>query len=164
MVTAYIGIGSNLGQPLENLRRAMALLGEREGVKIKRVSSVYLTEPVGYEDQDWFHNAAGEIETSLSPQELLELLQEIEKELGRVRVIRWGPRTVDLDILCYGHEQISTDSLQTPHPRMLERAFVLAPLSEIAADLVLTNGKTVMENLKNVDQDKKILCIQQKIW
>ncbi|TLM99454.1 2-amino-4-hydroxy-6-hydroxymethyldihydropteridine diphosphokinase, partial [bacterium] len=112
MVKAYIGLGSNLGQPMENLHRALELLNESGQVKITEVSSVYLTEPVGYEDQDWFHNAVAEIETLLSPARLLKLLQETETQLGRERIIRWRPRTVDLDILCYGDEKISTQTLQ----------------------------------------------------
>jgi len=164
MVKAYIGLGSNLGEPLDNLRQALKLLRDSGQVRITKVSSVYLTEPVGYEDQAWFHNAVAEIGTALPPEELLKLLQDTEVRLGRVRLIRWGPRTVDLDILCYGDEKISTENLQAPHPRMTERAFVLAPLAEIAGELLLANGKTAEETLKGLADCKKFVCIQQKIW
>jgi 2-amino-4-hydroxy-6-hydroxymethyldihydropteridine diphosphokinase len=164
MVKAYIGLGSNLGRPLDNLQRSLEHLEKSGQVRITKVSSVYLTEPVGYADQDWFHNAVAEVETALPAEKLLELLQEVEAGLGRERIIRWGPRTVDLDILCYGDEKINTEELQVPHPRMTERAFVLAPLAEIAGGLVLTNGLTVNETLKYLDDCKKFVCIQQKIW
>lgn len=164
MVRAYIGLGSNIGQPLDNLRQALELISGSGLVKIVKVSSVYLTEPVGYEDQDWFHNAVAEIETDLLPEELLGLLQATENKLGRVRTVRWGPRTIDLDILIFGNEQISTENLEVPHPRMAERAFVLAPLAEIAGDMVLANGQHIGELLNNLHDNKKFACIQQKIW
>ncbi len=164
MPKVYIGLGSNIGRPIDNLSMAIKMLAQSEEVRITGVSSVYLTEPVGYEDQAWFHNAVAQIETSLSPEALLQLLQEIEIRLGRVRNIRWGPRTVDLDILCYSDQIISTDNLQVPHPRMLERAFVLAPLAEIAGDMLLCNGLTVNKTLKELSDCKKFVCIQQKIW
>lgn len=164
MVRAYIGLGSNMGRPLENLRRSLELINESGQAKITRVSTVYRTEPVGYEKQDWFYNAVAEVETDLLPEELLRLLQETENKLGRVRTVRWGPRIIDLDILIYGDEQISTEDLEVPHPRMAERAFVLVPLAEIAGNMVLANGQSVEKVLKNLDDDKKILCIQQKIW
>lgn len=164
MAKVYIGLGSNLGRPLDNLHRAMELISSGGQVRVTQVSSVYLTEPVGYEDQDWFHNAVAEIETALAPEELLKFLQETEARLGRVRTIRWGPRTIDLDILIYGDEKICTETLQVPHPRMAERGFVLAPLAEIAGDLVFAGGQTVREMLKNLDDYKKFVSIQQKIW
>lgn len=162
-VKAYIGLGSNMGQPMDNLHRALELISSSGKVRVTLVSSVYLTEPVGYEDQDWFHNAVAEIETALTPDELLRLLQETEAKLGRVRTIRWGPRTIDLDILIYGDQKIFTDTLQVPHPRMAERGFVLAPLAEIAENLVL-DGDRIGNVLKNLDDYKKYISIQQKIW
>ena len=132
-VTAYLGLGSNLGDREENLRQALSLLGE--SVEITALSSVYQTEPWGYGEQPSFLNMVCGFRTSLSPPELLALAQEVERKLGRVRTIRYGPRTMDVDILLYGDRIVDTPDLQIPHPRIPERAFVLAPLAEIAPDV-----------------------------
>ncbi|MCY9110651.1 2-amino-4-hydroxy-6-hydroxymethyldihydropteridine diphosphokinase [Bacillus atrophaeus] len=129
--TAYIALGSNIGDRESYLRQAVVLLQQHEAVTVTKVSSIYETDPVGYEAQDEFLNMAAEIKTSLTPFELLDLTQSIESELGRKRDIRWGPRTADLDILLYNRENIETEQLIVPHPRMYERLFVLAPLKEI---------------------------------
>ncbi|MHA7768264.1 2-amino-4-hydroxy-6-hydroxymethyldihydropteridine diphosphokinase [Bacillus atrophaeus] len=129
--TAYIALGSNIGDRESYLRQAVVLLQQHEAVTVTKVSSIYETDPVGYEAQDEFLNMAAEIKTSLTPFELLDLTQGIESELGRKRDIRWGPRTADLDILLYNRENIETEQLIVPHPRMYERLFVLAPLKEI---------------------------------
>lgn len=131
-VTAYIGIGSNQGDRRENCRKAVELLGR--SLSIVRVSSLYYTEPVGYDDQDDFLNAVVAVESALSARDLLALCRGVENEMGRVRTVRWGPRTMDLDILLYGTETIEEPDLIIPHPRMAERRFVLAPLTEIAPD------------------------------
>jgi 2-amino-4-hydroxy-6-hydroxymethyldihydropteridine diphosphokinase len=130
-VTAYIGLGSNLGDRKKNLDDAARLLSGIPGIKAVKVSSYYETEPVGYEEQGLFLNAAARVETSLSAQELLHVCQDIETRLGRVRTVRWGPRTVDLDILLFGSSIIDTPELEIPHPLMHERAFVLKPLCEL---------------------------------
>ncbi len=138
---AYLGLGGNIGDVVEALRHALQTLDDHIDAEVTAVSPVYLTPPWGIEDQPWFHNACAEVKTSLRPHELLELCMEIEASLQRVRDQRWGPRTIDLDILIYAEEQLSSDTLTIPHPRITERQFVLQPLSDIAPD-VLIKGKT----------------------
>ncbi|TFE01944.1 2-amino-4-hydroxy-6-hydroxymethyldihydropteridine diphosphokinase [Jeotgalibacillus sp. R-1-5s-1] len=133
---AYVSLGSNIGDSLSNLQQAIRLLDETAGVKVKSVSSVYETDPVGYEDQQVFLNIAAGVETNLSPDELLVRCLEIEQTLGRERVIRWGPRAIDLDVLLYDDEQLETERLTIPHPRMHERSFVLVPLLELNPSLI----------------------------
>ena len=126
-VRGFIALGSNLGDRLANLQRAVELLAGRDGVRVLKASRVYETDPVGPPQPDYL-NAVLEIETSLPPARLLEEAQLVERELGRVRTERWGPRTIDIDLLTYGDERIDQPDLQIPHPRMHERAFVLVPL------------------------------------
>ncbi|HSB33979.1 MAG TPA: 2-amino-4-hydroxy-6-hydroxymethyldihydropteridine diphosphokinase [Nitrospirota bacterium] len=133
-VIAYIGIGSNVGDRELYCRKAIKLLGEAE--KLLAVSSLYCTEPVGYQEQEDFINAVAAVETDRPPEELLDLCRSIEDQLGRKREMRWGPRTADLDLLLYGDRILSLPGLVVPHPRMAERKFVLAPLVEIAPDAV----------------------------
>lgn len=135
MNRAYISLGSNIGNRLLFLQQAVQSLQDAKDVKVCRVSSVYETDPVGYVDQDAFLNIVVELETSFPPHELLKKCNEIEAELGRTREIHWGPRTVDLDILLYNEEDMKTENLIIPHPRMTERGFVLIPLVEINPDL-----------------------------
>lgn len=132
MSKAFISIGSNIGDRLYHLKEAVRILHAHEKVSVTAVSSIYDTAPVGYADQADFLNLVIEVKTELDAPSLLAVCQGIEIELGRVRDIRWGPRTVDLDILLYNHDNIETESLIVPHPRMHERAFVLIPLLEIA--------------------------------
>lgn len=137
---AVIALGSNLGNPTENLDLALALL--REATEVKKVSSYYITRPVGYEEQPDFVNAVCIIETELPAMELLNMLHGIEKAMGRERTIKWGPRTLDLDIVQYGSMLSSADELTLPHPRAHERKFVLEPWREIEPDaILLTHGK-----------------------
>ena len=131
--TAYLGLGSNLGDRETHLRQALSLLGE--SVQIAAVSSVYETEPWGYTEQPAFLNMACCFRTSLGPTEMLALAQDVEGRLGRVRTVRYGPRTIDVDILLYGKLVMDTPDLCIPHPGIPERAFVLAPLAEIAAEV-----------------------------
>jgi 2-amino-4-hydroxy-6-hydroxymethyldihydropteridine diphosphokinase len=133
-VIAYIGLGSNVGDSKALLVQAVGLLGE--AVRVRKVSSLYHTEPVGFREQDDFLNAVAEIETDRSPDGLLDLCRAVEDRLGRSRTVRWGPRTIDLDILLYGDLVVNAPALVIPHPRMAERKFVLAPLAEIAPDAV----------------------------
>src|SRR4030067_994666 len=133
MSVAYIGLGSNMGDKVANLKKAVLELGKVPGNKVLAVSSFYKTEPVGGVEQDWFVNAAAEIETSLTPRELLNKLLYIEKNLGRVRDARWGPRVIDLDILLYDDLVMDEEGLSIPNPYLHERGFVLVPLAEIAA-------------------------------
>lgn len=133
-IRVFLGLGSNLGDKEGTLQEAARLLDAVPGIQVLRSSSLYETDPVGYVDQDVFYNLVLEANTSLSPRMLLEETQRIERQLGRTRDIRWGPRTVDIDILLYGSEQVNIDSLHIPHPRMAERAFVLVPLAELAPE------------------------------
>lgn len=136
MATAYIGLGSNQGDRVQAIHKALDLLKDHGDIHVQKVSSLYETEPLEYPDQDWFVNAVAEITTELPPDQLLKALWTIEEKLQRTRTIRWGPRTIDLDILLYERELISSPRLQIPHLRMHVRAFVLVPLAEIAPDLV----------------------------
>ena len=129
--TAFVGIGSNLGDRETNLRRAIELLDEEEGIEVAAVSEIRETEPVGPVAQGPFLNGAVEVETSLPPRELLERLLSVEERLGRVRVERFGPRTIDLDLLLYGRDRLDEPGLTVPHPRLHERRFALEPLSDL---------------------------------
>ena len=137
--TAYLSLGSNLGDRPQYLRRACQAL-EARGIRLRRVSSVYETAPVEVVDQGWFLNCVLEVETTLPPLAFLRELQQIERELGRQRERPKGPRTIDIDILLYGDLILDTPELVLPHPRMLERRFVLEPLRELAPDLPLPNS------------------------
>jgi 2-amino-4-hydroxy-6-hydroxymethyldihydropteridine diphosphokinase len=132
---AYLALGSNLGNRQENLKKAIAALGER--VKIIRVSRVYETAPMGLTEQPDFLNLVVEIETDLPARELLQEAKAIEQILGRQEGPRWGPRVIDIDILLLGEENISEPGLKIPHPRMTERAFVMVPLAELAPELAI---------------------------
>jgi 2-amino-4-hydroxy-6-hydroxymethyldihydropteridine diphosphokinase len=132
-MTAYLGLGGNVGDRVEYLRRALSLLAE--AVAVEAVSALYETEPWGLREQPAFLNAACQVRTVLPPLDLLHELQRIERALGRERLQRWGPRTVDLDILFYGDLVLDTAELTIPHPLLAERAFVLVPLAEIAPGL-----------------------------
>jgi 2-amino-4-hydroxy-6-hydroxymethyldihydropteridine diphosphokinase len=136
-ISAFIGLGGNIGNPQSAMARALRSLDAAPAVSVRKVSSIYRTPPWGKTDQPDFLNAAAELVTSLSPRDLLELCLETERHLKRVRAERWGPRIIDIDILKYGEEAIAEDELEIPHPRMLGRAFVLLPLAEIAPDLEL---------------------------
>jgi 2-amino-4-hydroxy-6-hydroxymethyldihydropteridine diphosphokinase len=135
VATAYIGIGSNLGNRQENCLHALELLGEK-GIIVKKRSSIHETEPWGVKDQPRFINMAVEIETGLDPKELLKILKNIERELGRKESFKWGPRSIDLDILLFEDIILKEDDLEIPHPSMHERDFVLKPLCEIAPDRI----------------------------
>jgi 2-amino-4-hydroxy-6-hydroxymethyldihydropteridine diphosphokinase len=130
----YLALGSNIGECERNLHEAMRLIGE-SGVQITKISSIYETEPVDYLDQPWFLNAVVEARTDLPAEQLLAALRRVESQMGSKKAIAKGPRLIDLDILLYGDETIATPDLQVPHPRMLQRNFVLVPLAEIAPEL-----------------------------
>jgi 2-amino-4-hydroxy-6-hydroxymethyldihydropteridine diphosphokinase len=149
--TVYLGLGSNVGDREANLRRALAHL-EAEGIRVVRRSSLYETEPQDFRDQPWFLNAVVEVETDLFPLQLLARIQNVEREMGRRRLTPKGPRNIDIDILFYGRSVIHTPELQTPHPRIAQRRFVLEPLAEIAPDLRHPlSGKTAGEMLAAVE-------------
>lgn len=134
MKTVYLGLGSNVGDCRHNLETALAKLAAPD-LRILRVSSIYETEPIGFAAQHWFLNLVAEVETDLFPMQLLSRIAKVEKALGRVRTVRNGPRTLDIDILLYGQAVVHSVKLEIPHPRMAERRFVLAPLAELAPDL-----------------------------
>jgi 2-amino-4-hydroxy-6-hydroxymethyldihydropteridine diphosphokinase len=133
----YLGIGTNLGDPLQQMSRAVTYLHHTAGMSVTSLSSIYQTSPIGYLDQPDFYNMVIEIETLLIPTQLLAAILHIEKKLHRVRAIRWGPRTIDIDILLYGDHLMQSNELQIPHPRMKERAFVLIPLYELIGNKIL---------------------------
>ena len=131
MNLSYLSLGSNMGDRFEMLRQAVAQLAEQPAVTVTQISSLYETDPVGYTDQEPFLNMVVQLETELTAMALLDVCQMIEQNLNRKRLVRWGPRTIDLDILLYNQDRIETARLTVPHPRMNERAFVLIPLLEI---------------------------------
>lgn len=140
-VSTYLALGSNLGDRLATLQRAVELLNARSGIDVVRSSRVYETEPVG-PPQPAYLNAVVEVLTELEPRALLKECLAVEDELGRVRAERWGPRTIDVDVLTYDERSIDDPDLTVPHPRMHERAFVLVPLGELDPDPMLPGGRT----------------------
>ena len=151
MTLAYVGLGANLGAREETLGHAVERLREAEGVDVLAVSSLRETEPVGVVDQPPFLNGAVQLETSLPPRELLDLLLAIERSLGRVRGARWGPRLVDLDLLLYGSEIVDEPGLRIPHPRLQERRFALEPLAELDPRLEIPGRASVSVLLAELD-------------
>ena len=184
--TCYLSLGANLGQREVSIIEAMRLLQASEKIQLTAVSSLYETPPWGKLDQPAFINAAAAVKTELAPLELLQICQSIEKQLGRQRHEHWGARTIDVDILCVqsinelesGRQAIEalldsselacpllmmdTEELQLPHPYMLERAFVMVPLAEIAPQLVLANGKRAMEICHSLPDRKNIVSLSTK--
>ncbi|MEQ6389435.1 2-amino-4-hydroxy-6-hydroxymethyldihydropteridine diphosphokinase [Bacillaceae bacterium S4-13-58] len=153
---AYIALGSNLGERDIYLKKAIDRLKSHSFVNILKCSSIYETDPVGFEDQDQFLNMVINIETDLSPEALLEECLRIEKELGRERLFRWGPRVIDLDILLYNQENMESEKLTIPHPRMKERAFVILPLFEIDSELIFPDQhdtiSSVVQKLPEIEK------------
>ena len=148
---AYLGLGSNIGDKAAHLAAAVDGLDAIPGIRVTARSSDYRTPPWGETGQDWFLNAALGIETRLSPHDLLDACLAVEKDLGRVRERRWGPRVIDIDVLSYAGAEVSDDRLVLPHRYVRERAFVLVPLAEIAPDLVI-GGETVQDALARLDR------------
>ncbi|RLA92513.1 MAG: 2-amino-4-hydroxy-6-hydroxymethyldihydropteridine diphosphokinase [Deltaproteobacteria bacterium] len=136
MKTAYIGIGSNLGDKLKNCLKAIALADRIPGCSVKKKSRFYRTEPVGVEDQDWYVNAVISLRSEIRAHDLLKDLLAIEAGLGRIRKKKWESRPIDLDVLLFGHDVLSEKNLTIPHPRMHLRRFVLVPMAELAPDLI----------------------------
>ena len=154
MPTAFLGLGSNIGEAIRNLRRALDALRRTRGVEVVRASSVYISEPIGSSDQPDFANAVAMVRTDLSPRRLLDCALRVEKSLGRDRTERWGPRVIDIDILLYDGLRIEEEGLTIPHPRMAERLFVLAPLAEIAPETRL-NGRPVGELAADLEDTQR---------
>ena len=149
---AWLGLGSNLRQPLQQLQEAIDKIALADGIEVLEISSFYRTPPWGDQHQDDFINAVVQIETSLDPLPLLRVLQLIENEMGRQRSgRRWGPRLIDIDLLLFGGLQLQTVDLELPHPRMHERAFVLVPLSELDETLKIPGRGDIGQLLKKID-------------
>ncbi|MEJ2321778.1 MAG: 2-amino-4-hydroxy-6-hydroxymethyldihydropteridine diphosphokinase [Gammaproteobacteria bacterium] len=146
MTTAWIGLGSNLDDPRRQVLDALRELGETDGISLRARSSLYMSEPMGPQDQPDFINAVAAVETQLAPLELLASLRSIERRHARRRERHWGPRTLDLDLLLYGSETIEHPDLQVPHPGIAGRSFVLLPLREIAPGIEIP-GKGKVEEL-----------------
>jgi len=162
MAIIYLSLGSNVGNPIENVKRAIELLRNNPHIANLRSSRFYKTSPVGYKDQDWFINAVVKCETDLPPHKLLMVCQGIEKELGRVRAIKWGPRTIDADILFYGEEVINTEKLTIPHPQLYLRKFVLVPPVELNKDFFHPIfKKTVTQLLEELMTDDVVIPIPE---
>ncbi|WCN10754.1 2-amino-4-hydroxy-6-hydroxymethyldihydropteridine diphosphokinase [Marinomonas mediterranea] len=147
----YIGLGSNLNDPLTQLKDAISYLSAHPSIESFECSRLYSSKPVGPQDQPDYINAVARFSSTLPPIELLDLLQSVEQNHHRVRERHWGPRTLDLDILLIDRETISHPRLNVPHPFMLERGFVIQPLSDLAPELLLSNGKSVEEHVKQLD-------------
>ena len=158
MTTAYIGIGSNVGDRNEFARKGVQALREADGIEVTAVSSLYETSPIGGPPQRSYINLVVQVETDLDARKLLETTQGIEQSIGRGESdIRWGPRVIDLDILLYGEEKISEADLEIPHPRMKERNFVLVPLLEIAPDVTDPWGTPLKEQQDDAEGDVALL-------
>jgi 2-amino-4-hydroxy-6-hydroxymethyldihydropteridine diphosphokinase len=149
---AYIGLGANLGPREVTLLRAADLLAGEPGIEVLEISQLRETDPVGDVEQPSFLNGAVAVETTLSPRDLLDVLLRIERELGRVRDgERWGPRTIDLDLLLYGEEVVDQEGLRVPHPRLYERRFALEPLTDLEPELEIPGRGRVSEVLAELD-------------
>jgi len=151
----YLSLGSNMGDREGNIRKAVLRLEERLG-KASGLSSLYETEPWGYEDQPPFINMCAAFDSGIEPEDLLEAISSIEKELGRQRSFKWGPRTVDIDILTMGDVVMREEALTVPHPLMWERAFVVVPLAEIAPDLKAPDGMSAALKAVALDPEGRI--------
>jgi 2-amino-4-hydroxy-6-hydroxymethyldihydropteridine diphosphokinase len=160
---AYLSLGSNVGNREQYLKEAIKQLNEAADIEVTRTSSIYETDPVGFTEQGQFLNLVLEVKTSLSPESLLQHCLQVEKDLGREREFRWGPRKIDLDILLYNHENIETEELIVPHPRMHERAFVLVPLTELSQTIKHPKLNTSMIALLNEIPDKEGVRLWKQI-
>ncbi|HWR07842.1 2-amino-4-hydroxy-6-hydroxymethyldihydropteridine diphosphokinase [Sporomusa sp.] len=157
-----LGLGSNISggnnTREENIASAIRLLGDHPSITIEQISSLYETEPVGLKEQPSFLNAVIAINTELPPLELLEVCLKIERQMGRVREVRWGPRNIDIDLLLYHNVEMATTILELPHPRMPDRRFVLIPLAEIAGNLLVYKGQTAQALLAVTGDDSQVIC------
>lgn len=154
MARVYLGLGSNIGNRVAHLDEAIARINAHNNITVTRQSNIIETEPYGNVDQDKFMNMCVEIDTDLSPVALLETVLEIEQKMGRERIIDWGPRNIDIDILIYEDLEINLDDLQIPHAEMHKRMFVLEPLAEIAANVVHPTFGVSIKTLKQQLQDE----------
>ncbi len=164
LAKAYVCLGSNLGDRLQYLKRAIKKIEESNKISIKKISSVYESEPMGYENQRWFLNLVLEVKTSLDPFPLLEHLLAIEDQMGRKREEKCGPRNIDIDLLLYDKRIVDSNRLTIPHPRMHQRRFVLIPLAQIAPRLLHpVLKKSVDELLENCEDKSAVRLYSEKI-
>ena len=154
MNKAYLGLGTNMGDRLEYLNSACTLLSQHENINITNKSKIYETKAWGYTDQADFLNMCLEIETNLDEFQLLEVCGQVEQKLNRERIIRWGPRTIDVDILFFNDIILNNEKLSIPHPRISERAFVLIPLMDLNTNLVIKN-KTIDVYLNSLSSEER---------
>jgi 2-amino-4-hydroxy-6-hydroxymethyldihydropteridine diphosphokinase len=159
----FLGLGGNLGDPASAMAAALRILDDDKHTRVVNVSSLYRTPPWGKTDQPDFMNAAAELRTSHSPRALLALCLDAEQALKRVRRERWGPRIIDIDILLFGDRALHEANLDIPHPRMLERAFVMVPLAEIAPDLKI-GGKPLSQHLASIESSGIVKLPDGKDW
>ncbi len=161
----FIALGSNMGEREENIRRALELLSQLPDTELVRASSLYDTEPVGEIEQPNFLNAVAELDTDMAARQLLWNLLLIEKRLGRVRTQKWGPRTIDLDLLLFGDQVIDEDDLRVPHPELIRRSFVLTPLAELEPALVHpTTGETIQSHLSQLHVTRPPVKRGSRLW
>lgn len=163
LTRATLGLGGNLDSPVRAMALALQTLDARDDCRVAAVSRVYRTPPWGKTDQSFFYNSCAAVDTTLSPEALLDVCLDIEREMKRVRLERWGPRTIDIDVLTYGDIEQIEPLLTIPHPRMTERGFVIMPLADIAADLVV-NGQTVKDWLSTVDVQGIEIADENREW
>jgi len=163
MKTAYIGVGSNLGDKRNNCLHAVEKMGRIPGCKITGCSELYLTKPWGVEGQEWYANAVASLSTKISAQDLLKNLQAIEADMGRVRKEKWEARIIDLDILLFGDEFIDEENLKVPHPLMHLRKFALVPLIQLASNLIHPSFAMTMDELllKLPEDDQEIVSFEE---
>jgi 2-amino-4-hydroxy-6-hydroxymethyldihydropteridine diphosphokinase len=162
MERVFLGLGSNLGDRVDTIRKVQEMVSSIPGVTLVSSSSLYETEPVGISDQPMFVNAVLEIETDLSPKELFLKLKDIEAKMGRRKTVRWGPRIIDIDILLFGDRIIEERDLTIPHPEMAKRGFVLVPLCEIAPEMKHPrHKKTIREIADGLDDISGVEKIEE---
>jgi len=153
MTVAYLSLGSNVGDRVQNIAHAIDAL-PFDGVRVARRSALYETEPVEFRDQDWFLNCVVEVETGMMPEELMRTLLKIERSMGRERLVPKGPRVIDIDILLYGSLVVDGPQLQLPHPRMTDRRFVLVPFAELAPEAVHPVLRKTIRQLLDQTEDR----------
>ncbi|OEG62670.1 MAG: 2-amino-4-hydroxy-6-hydroxymethyldihydropteridine diphosphokinase [Halanaerobium sp. MDAL1] len=154
MEDVYLGLGSNIEPKVEYLKKAVIKLAEHDKIVVKKTSSLYLTKAYGYQDQADFINAVVHLKTALNPEKMLQTVLQIEKDLGRVRTKKWGPRTIDIDILFFGDLEYQSNDLIIPHPEIKKRAFVLIPLIEAAENELFIENMKIEKWLERLDYDQ----------
>jgi 2-amino-4-hydroxy-6-hydroxymethyldihydropteridine diphosphokinase len=157
-VVVYIGLGSNIEQPFVQIKNALNRLADLPGTEVLKDSGYFISSPMGPEDQPDYVNAVTQISTSLDPSELLEQCQKIEQRQGRIKTRHWGERSIDLDILLYGDEEIDTDVLNVPHPGILQRDFVYLPLLKINPDIILPGSGMLSDLVSSTDGGAEYDC------